>query len=86
MDVSVSRTLMESRRLVSQQHVNPLGTLYGGYMLEWVVDAGTVAAMNFVESDVAPGYSIPHSCLFKIVTTLASKNFFTKARGFVQYS
>jgi acyl-CoA hydrolase len=51
----VSRTLLESRRLVSQRHVNPLGTLYGGYMLEWVVDAGTVAAMNFVESDVVLG-------------------------------
>ncbi len=56
MDVPVSRTLVESRRLVSQRHVNPLGTLYGGYMLEWVVDAGTVAAMNFVEGDVVLGF------------------------------
>jgi acyl-CoA hydrolase len=55
-DVSVSRTLVESRRLVSQRHVNPLGTLYGGYMLEWVVDAGSVAAMNFAEGDVVLGF------------------------------
>ncbi len=44
METSVSRTLVESRRLVSQGHVNPFGTLYGGFMLEWVVDAGTMAA------------------------------------------
>jgi acyl-CoA hydrolase len=47
---------VESRRLASQGHVNPLGTLYGGYMLELVVDAGTMAAMNFVEGDVVLGF------------------------------
>ena len=56
MDVPVSRTLVESRRLVSQGHVNPLGTLYGGYMLECVVDAGTMAAMNFVEATWCWGF------------------------------
>jgi acyl-CoA hydrolase len=55
-ETPVSRTLLESRRLVSQRHVNPLGTLYGGYMLEWVVDAGTMAAVNFVEGDVVLGF------------------------------
>ena len=55
-ETPVSRTLLESRRLVSQGHVNPLGTLYGGYMLEWVVDAGTMAAVNFVEGDVVLGF------------------------------
>ena len=40
---------VESRRLVSQRHMNPLNTLYGGYMLELVVNAETMAAMNFVE-------------------------------------
>ena len=56
METLVSKTLVESRRLVSQRHVNPLGTLYGGFMLEWVVDAGTMAAMNFVEGDVVLGF------------------------------
>jgi acyl-CoA hydrolase len=37
---------------VSQRHVHLLGTLYGGYMLELVVDAGTMAAMDFVEGDM----------------------------------
>ncbi len=56
METPVSRTLLESRRLVSQGHVNPLGTLYGGFMLEWVVDAGIMAAVNFVKGDVVLGF------------------------------
>ncbi|MEM1598901.1 MAG: acyl-CoA thioesterase [Pyrobaculum sp.] len=52
----VSGTVVESVRLVSQRHVNPLGSLYGGYMLQWVVDTGTVAAMRFVEGDVVLGF------------------------------
>ncbi len=52
----VSETLVETTRLVSQRHVNPLSTLYGGYMLQWVADAGSVAAMNFAEGDVALGF------------------------------
>nr|WP_245218386.1 acyl-CoA thioesterase [Pyrobaculum islandicum] len=56
MEVFVSRTLVESTRLVSQRHVNPLGMLYGGYMLQWVVDVGSVAAMNFAEGDVVLGF------------------------------
>ncbi|MFB6490603.1 MAG: acyl-CoA thioesterase [Thermoproteus sp. AZ2] len=52
----ISDTLTELIRLVSPKHVNPIGTLYGGYMLEWIVDAGTIAAMNFAESHVVLGY------------------------------
>jgi acyl-CoA hydrolase len=49
---------VESRRLASQGHVNPLGTHNGGYMLEWVVNAGTMAAMNFVEGNGCWGICI----------------------------
>ncbi|MFN7106569.1 MAG: acyl-CoA thioesterase, partial [Pyrobaculum sp.] len=52
----VSETVVQSVRLVSQRHVNPLSTLYGGYMLQWVVDVGTVAAMSFVEGNVVLGF------------------------------
>ncbi|AFA38149.1 Acyl-CoA hydrolase [Pyrobaculum oguniense TE7] len=52
----VSETLVENLRLVSQRHVNPLGTLYGGYMLLWLVDSGSVAAMNFAEGNAALGF------------------------------
>jgi len=54
--VYVSETLVEAVRLVSNRHVNPLGTLYGGYMLQWLADVGTVAAMNFAEGDVVLGF------------------------------
>lgn len=52
----VSETLAEVVRLVTPRHVNPIGTLYGGYMLQWLADAGTIAAMNFAESNVVLGY------------------------------
>ncbi|MEZ0247885.1 MAG: hotdog domain-containing protein [Thermoproteus sp.] len=53
---AISNTKVEVVRLVTPHNVNPLGTLYGGYMLQWLVDAGTIAAMNFSESNVVLGY------------------------------
>ncbi|MFN3805221.1 MAG: acyl-CoA thioesterase [Pyrobaculum sp.] len=48
--------MVQSVRLVSQRHVNPLATLYGGYMLQWVVDTGAIAAMGFAEGNVVLGF------------------------------
>ncbi|AEA11748.1 acyl coenzyme A thioester hydrolase [Thermoproteus uzoniensis 768-20] len=53
---SISNTEVEVVRLVTPHNVNPIGTLYGGYMLQWLVDAGTIAAMDFSESNVVLGY------------------------------
>lgn len=53
---SISDTRVDVVRLVTPHNVNPLGTLYGGYMLQWIVDAGTIAAMDFSESNVVLGY------------------------------
>ena len=55
-----------------------------GEALRQLTEEGYAAEYGIFNA--APGYSIPLSCLFKTVTTLASKNFFTKARGFVQSS
>lgn len=54
--MEVSKTLVNSARLVSQRHVNPLGTLYGGYLLEWLIDSGTIAAINFAKGNVVLGF------------------------------
>jgi len=54
--VNISDTEVEVVRLVTPHNVNPIGTLYGGYMLQWLVDAGTIAAMDFSESDAVLGY------------------------------
>lgn len=53
---AISETKVEVVRLVTPHYINPLGNLYGGYMLQWLVDAGTIAAMNFSESNVVLGY------------------------------
>ncbi len=53
---AISDTRVEVVRLVAPHYINPLGNLYGGYMLQWLVDAGTIAAMNFSESNVVLGY------------------------------
>jgi len=49
-------TLTEYVAWVSQRHVNPLGNLYGGYMLHWLVDAGSITAMKFAEGNVVLGF------------------------------
>jgi len=54
--VDVLDTLTEYVAWVSQRHVNPLGNLYGGYMLHWLVDAGSITAMKFAEGNVVLGF------------------------------
>jgi len=54
--VNVLDSLTEYVAWVSQRHVNPLGNLYGGYMLHWLVDAGSITAMKFAEGNVVLGF------------------------------
>jgi len=44
--MSVSETLVETLHLVSNTHINPLGTLHGGYALLWMVTTASMAAMK----------------------------------------
>ncbi|CCC81272.1 acyl-CoA thioesterase [Thermoproteus tenax] len=53
---SIADTKVEVTRLIAPHHVNPLGTLYGGYMLHWLVDAGSIVATDLAEANVALGY------------------------------
>ena len=52
----ISDTMVEVVRLVAPHHANPLGFLYGGYMLNWLVDAGTIAAMDLAKADLVLGF------------------------------
>ena len=52
----IGDTFVEVARLVTQRHVNPLSTLYGGYMLMWLVDAGTIAALRLAGRGIVLGY------------------------------
>ncbi|MGC8556273.1 MAG: acyl-CoA thioesterase, partial [Conexivisphaera sp.] len=52
----ISETMVELVRLVAPHNANPLGFLYGGYMLNWLVDAGTIAAMDTARADLVLGF------------------------------
>ena len=52
----ISDTMIELVRLVAPHNSNPVGFLYGGYMLNWLVDAGTIAAMDTVKADLVLGF------------------------------
>ncbi len=52
----IGDTFTEMARLVTQRHVNPLSTLYGGYMLMWLVDAGTITALKLAGRGTVLGY------------------------------
>lgn len=41
-EVSVSDTYLLVSRIVMPRHSNPLGILFGGYMMDWIVEAGTI--------------------------------------------
>jgi len=41
---SIQSTLIEMLHHVFPQHANPAGTLYGGWMMNWIVTAGNLAA------------------------------------------
>ncbi len=45
-ELSISDTIIETVRLVTNTHINPLGILHGGTVLKWMVTAGSMSAMR----------------------------------------
>ncbi|MEZ0289744.1 MAG: hotdog domain-containing protein [Sulfolobales archaeon] len=43
----LSDTYLVTYHLVMPRHANPLGILFGGYMMEWIVESGTINTMRF---------------------------------------
>ena len=43
---SISDTVLETLRLVTNTHINPLGIAHGGNVLRWMVTAATMTAMR----------------------------------------
>ena len=56
MRMRISETMVDVVRLVNPHNSNPLDFLYGGYMLRWLVDAATIAAMGVSGSGLVLGY------------------------------
>ncbi|MCE4628610.1 MAG: acyl-CoA thioesterase [Desulfurococcales archaeon] len=44
--LSMKDTLLETVRLVTNTHINPLGIAHGGQVLKWMVTAGTMTSMR----------------------------------------
>lgn len=47
--VSINSTVIEMLHHVFPQHANPAGSLYGGWMMNWIVTAGNLAASRLVK-------------------------------------
>ena len=47
--VSIASTLIEMLHHVFPQQANPAGTLYGGWMMNWIVTAGNLAALRLTK-------------------------------------
>ncbi len=45
-EFSISDTLLETIRLVTNTHINPLGVVHGGNALRWMVTAASMTAMR----------------------------------------
>ncbi|MCE4609880.1 MAG: hypothetical protein F7C36_05845, partial [Desulfurococcales archaeon] len=45
-ELSISDTVIETVRLVTNTHINPLGILHGGTVLKWMVTTGSMSAMR----------------------------------------
>ncbi|HXF81856.1 MAG TPA: hotdog domain-containing protein, partial [bacterium] len=52
---SIAATALEMVQLVLPEHANPLGTLYGGVMMDWITEAATMAAMKVARGSVVLG-------------------------------
>lgn len=46
---SIQSTVIEMLHHVFPQHANPAGTLYGGWMMNWIVTAGNLAASRLTK-------------------------------------
>lgn len=49
-------TEMEFVRFVRSSHLNAYGTLYGGWMMRWIVDAASTVALRLARGPVVLGY------------------------------
>ncbi len=49
-------TEMKFIRIVRSAHLNAYGTLYGGWMMRWIIDAASSIAMNLAKGPVVVGY------------------------------
>ncbi|TVM03830.1 MAG: hypothetical protein CV087_02900 [Candidatus Brocadia sp. WS118] len=47
--ISIASTLIEMLHHVFPQQANPAGTLYGGWMMNWIVTAGNLAALRLTK-------------------------------------
>ncbi len=45
-EYTIRDTLIETIRLITNTHINPLGVLHGGHALKWMVTTGSMAAMR----------------------------------------
>ncbi len=55
-DVGVCETVVETVYRVLPRHANPLGTLHGGRVMEWMIATGTLAAGRFARGPVVLGW------------------------------
>ncbi|MEO0294841.1 MAG: acyl-CoA thioesterase [candidate division WOR-3 bacterium] len=53
--VSIGKTKSEYIRVVFPEHANSIGSLYGGYMMRWILDAGTLLATKFTKGPCVIG-------------------------------
>ncbi len=51
----ISKTKSEYIRIVFPEHANSIGTLYGGYMMRWILDAGMLTATRFTKGPCVIG-------------------------------
>lgn len=53
--ISINSTKSEYLRMVFPEHANSLGTLYGGFMMRWILDAGILLATKFTKGPCVIG-------------------------------
>lgn len=54
--IGVEDTYSEYIRVVFPRHANPAGFLYGGYMLNWIVDSGVISILKTIGKEAVLGY------------------------------
>ncbi|MGC9010049.1 MAG: acyl-CoA thioesterase [Sulfolobales archaeon] len=56
MEKTVSETYFFTSHLVMPRHANPLGILFGGYMIDWMIEAATLNTMRLSGKNTVVGY------------------------------
>lgn len=54
--ISAGSSYTEYARLVFPRHANPMGYLYGGHMLHWIIDSGTISLARVLAGEAVLGY------------------------------